>query len=97
MHSGYIRADYDRPELHWRTVSGDTDLFGDGLIRLVETRATPPAGRPAGLARERLRRRSASSQRSRKESTCRVWTALPDPSTSRHVTQPRPSLLPHES
>jgi hypothetical protein len=28
MQSGYIRADYDRPELHWRTVSGDTDLFG---------------------------------------------------------------------
>ena len=50
MQSGYIRADYDRPELHWRTVSGDTDLFGDGLIRLVETRATPPAGRPDGLA-----------------------------------------------
>ena len=50
MQSGYIRADYDRPELHWQTVSGDTDLFGDGLIRLVETRATPPASRPAGLA-----------------------------------------------
>ena len=50
MQSGYIRADYDRPELHWRTVNGDTDLFGDGLIRLVETRATPPASRTAGLA-----------------------------------------------
>ena len=50
MQSGYIRADYDRPELHWQTVSDDTDLFGDGLIRLVETRATPPASRPAGLA-----------------------------------------------
>jgi hypothetical protein len=50
MQSGYIRADYDRPELHRQTVNGDTDLFGDGLIRLVETRATPPASRPAGLA-----------------------------------------------
>jgi glyoxylase-like metal-dependent hydrolase (beta-lactamase superfamily II) len=37
MQSGYIRADYDRPELRWQTVEGDTDLFGDGLIRLVET------------------------------------------------------------
>ena len=37
MQSGYVRADYDRPELHWQTVNGDTDLFGDGLIRLVET------------------------------------------------------------
>jgi glyoxylase-like metal-dependent hydrolase (beta-lactamase superfamily II) len=37
MQSGYIRADYDRPELRWQTVEGNTDLFGDGLIRLVET------------------------------------------------------------
>jgi glyoxylase-like metal-dependent hydrolase (beta-lactamase superfamily II) len=37
MQSGYVRADYDRPELRWQTVEGDTDLFGDGLIRLVET------------------------------------------------------------
>ena len=37
MRSGYIRADYDRPELRWQTVEGDTDLFGDGVIRLVET------------------------------------------------------------
>ena len=37
MKSGYIRGDYDRPELHWQTVNSDTDLFGDGLIRLIET------------------------------------------------------------
>ena len=37
MQSGYIRADYDRPELRWQTIEGDTDLFGDGLIRLIET------------------------------------------------------------
>ena len=35
--TGYVRADYDRPELRWQTIEGDTDLFGDGLIRLVET------------------------------------------------------------
>lgn len=35
--SGYVRADYDRPELRWQIVGGDTDLFGDGLIRLLET------------------------------------------------------------
>lgn len=34
---GYVRADYDRPELDWRPVDGDTDLFGDGSIRLLET------------------------------------------------------------
>ena len=50
MHSGYIRADNDRPELLWQTVSGDTDLFSDGLIGWLETRATPPVSRPAGLA-----------------------------------------------
>ena len=50
MQIGYIRVDYDRPELHWQTVNGDTDLFGDGPFRLVETRATPPSSRPAGLA-----------------------------------------------
>jgi N-acyl homoserine lactone hydrolase len=37
IHSGYVRADYDRPELRWQLVEGDTDLFGDGLIRLIET------------------------------------------------------------
>jgi glyoxylase-like metal-dependent hydrolase (beta-lactamase superfamily II) len=35
--SGYVRADYDRPELRWRTWSGDLDLFGDGTVRLIET------------------------------------------------------------
>lgn len=37
LRSGYIRADYDRPELRWQILTGDTDLFGDGLIRLLET------------------------------------------------------------
>lgn len=37
MQSGYIRADYNRPQLRWQTIEGDTDLFGDGLLRLVET------------------------------------------------------------
>jgi N-acyl homoserine lactone hydrolase len=37
MASGYVRADYDRPELRWQPVDGDTDLFGDGVIRLLET------------------------------------------------------------
>jgi N-acyl homoserine lactone hydrolase len=35
--SGYVRADYDRPDLAWQTVDGDTDLFGDGSVRLLET------------------------------------------------------------
>ncbi len=88
MQSGYIRADYDRPELHWHTVNGDTDLCGDGLTRLVKTRATPPASRPAGLTRPDCGHRSASSQRCRNEST---YTGDgeqlgPEPRTSRHVT-----------
>lgn len=37
LRSGYVRADYDRPELRWQTLDSDTDLFGDGLIRLLET------------------------------------------------------------
>ena len=37
MSSGYVRADYDRPDLRWQTVGGDTDLFGDGVVRLLET------------------------------------------------------------
>ena len=37
LRSGYVRADYDRPDLRWRTLEGDLDLFGDGLIRLLET------------------------------------------------------------
>ena len=35
--TGYVRADYDRPELRWQAVSGDTDLFGDGSLRLLVT------------------------------------------------------------
>jgi glyoxylase-like metal-dependent hydrolase (beta-lactamase superfamily II) len=35
--TGYVRADYDRPELRWRTWSGNLDLFGDGTVRLIET------------------------------------------------------------
>lgn len=34
---GYIRADYDRPELRWKPVDGDVDLFGDGTVRMLET------------------------------------------------------------
>jgi glyoxylase-like metal-dependent hydrolase (beta-lactamase superfamily II) len=37
MRTGYIRVDYDRPELGWQTIEGDSDLFGDGSIRLLET------------------------------------------------------------
>lgn len=37
LRSGYVRADYDRPELRWQTLDGDTDLFGDGVVRLLET------------------------------------------------------------
>jgi glyoxylase-like metal-dependent hydrolase (beta-lactamase superfamily II) len=35
--TGYVRADYDRPELRWQLAEGELDLFGDGAIRLVET------------------------------------------------------------
>jgi N-acyl homoserine lactone hydrolase len=35
--SGYVRADYDRPEITWQTFDGDLDVFGDGTIRLLET------------------------------------------------------------
>ena len=35
--SGYIRADFDRPELEWRPWSGELDLYGDGTVRLIET------------------------------------------------------------
>jgi N-acyl homoserine lactone hydrolase len=35
--SGYVRADYDRPELRWQPFTGDLDLFGDGVVRLLET------------------------------------------------------------
>jgi glyoxylase-like metal-dependent hydrolase (beta-lactamase superfamily II) len=35
--SGYVREDYDRPELRWQLAEGELDLFGDGTIRLLET------------------------------------------------------------
>jgi glyoxylase-like metal-dependent hydrolase (beta-lactamase superfamily II) len=35
--SGYVRKDYDRPELRWRPVEGELDLYEDGAIRLIET------------------------------------------------------------
>lgn len=35
--SGYVRKDYDRPELRWQPTSGELDLFGDGTFRLLET------------------------------------------------------------
>ncbi len=35
--TGYVRADYDRPELRWQLAEGELDLFGDGKIRLLET------------------------------------------------------------
>jgi glyoxylase-like metal-dependent hydrolase (beta-lactamase superfamily II) len=35
--SGYVREDYERPELRWQLVDGELDLFGDGTIRLFET------------------------------------------------------------
>jgi N-acyl homoserine lactone hydrolase len=35
--SGYVREDYDRPELRWQPVEGELDLFGDGAVRLIET------------------------------------------------------------
>ena len=37
LESGYVRADFDRPELRWQTTDGELDLFGDGTIRLLET------------------------------------------------------------
>jgi glyoxylase-like metal-dependent hydrolase (beta-lactamase superfamily II) len=37
MATGYVREDYDRPELRWQLADGELDLFGDGAIRLLET------------------------------------------------------------
>ena len=34
---GYVRADYDRPEIEWKPVHGDIDLFSDGALSLIET------------------------------------------------------------
>ena len=35
--TGYVREDFDRPELRWQPVDGEIDLFEDGTIRLIET------------------------------------------------------------
>ena len=35
--TGYVREDFDRPELRWQPVEGEMDLFEDGSIRLIET------------------------------------------------------------
>jgi N-acyl homoserine lactone hydrolase len=35
--TGYVREDYDRPELRWKLAEGELDLFGDGTVRLIET------------------------------------------------------------
>lgn len=37
VETGYVREDYDRPELRWQVADGEVDLFGDGAIRLLET------------------------------------------------------------
>lgn len=35
--SGYLPRDYASPEIQWRPVEGELDLYGDGAIRLLET------------------------------------------------------------
>jgi N-acyl homoserine lactone hydrolase len=37
MSSGYVREDFDRPEIQWHLTEGELDLFGDETIRLIET------------------------------------------------------------
>jgi glyoxylase-like metal-dependent hydrolase (beta-lactamase superfamily II) len=37
LQTGYVRADFDRPELRWRQVDGPVDLFEDGAVRVIET------------------------------------------------------------
>ena len=37
LDSGYVHADYDRPEIRWQLAEGELDLFGDGTVRLIET------------------------------------------------------------
>jgi glyoxylase-like metal-dependent hydrolase (beta-lactamase superfamily II) len=41
--SGYLREDYERPHLRWQPADGELDLYGDGVIRQLET-----PGHPAG-------------------------------------------------
>jgi N-acyl homoserine lactone hydrolase len=50
--SGYVRADFDRPELHWQPTHGELDLFGDGAIRLIETPGHSPGHMSLVLALE---------------------------------------------
>ncbi len=35
--TGYVRRDFDRPELRWELVESEADLFDDEAIRLIET------------------------------------------------------------
>jgi N-acyl homoserine lactone hydrolase len=35
--SGYVRQDFDRPEIRWQLIDGDLDLFGDQAVRLIAT------------------------------------------------------------
>ncbi len=37
LSTGYVRADFDLPELRWHPVDGDQDVFEDGTVRLIET------------------------------------------------------------
>jgi len=34
---GYVTADFEHPELNWRTFTGELDLFGDGTVQLLPT------------------------------------------------------------
>jgi N-acyl homoserine lactone hydrolase len=44
--SGYIRSDFDRPELNWHFLEGAAtdyyDLFGDGTIKIISTPGHSP-------------------------------------------------------
>ncbi len=44
--AGYIRADFDRPNLNWKFLGGEYtdnfDLFGDGVIRMIFTPGHSP-------------------------------------------------------
>lgn len=35
--SGYLPRDYASPDIPWRFVDGELDLYGDGAVRLLET------------------------------------------------------------
>lgn len=35
--TGYVREDFDRPEIRWQRVEDELDLFADGTVRLIET------------------------------------------------------------